>query len=377
MAVFTAAVDGNGRQIPDPMYGVALQMNSQPSTNGVTTDWGTAAYVASFETKTVTLADGTTVQLRKPKVGFDGPTPSVYSLRSAPPVIGVGLLAAIPDADIIAHARTTPDADGVKGTVNYVYDPETGAVRVGRFGWKASKATLRHQVAGALLQDMSVTSSLYPNRDCLFGPSNCNTNKVEHGISDDGLQKLTRYVSLLGVPAQRSQVSGFPKGVSPLPYLDVNPTQIATGSKIFETLRCNSCHTKQWKTGTGSELAEVGNQVIMPYTDMLLHDMGPDLADGFSEGQATGSMFRTAPLWGVGYTSWVAGNERAGNSIKMSFLHDGRAANLTEAIPLARRRGEYEPAAVSGAEHTGSCGCAQFPGIAVKQVHFRRQDYRA
>jgi CxxC motif-containing protein (DUF1111 family) len=332
MAVFTAALDGSGRQIPDPTYGAALQMNSLPSTNGVTTNWGTAAYVAGFDTKTMTLGDGTTVQLHKPKVGFEGPTPSIYSLRNAPPVIGVGLLAAIPDADIIAHARATPDADGVKGTVNYVYDPDMGAVRVGRFGWKASKATLRHQVAGALLQDMSVTSSLYPNRDCLFGPSKCNTSKVERGIPDDGLQKLTQYVSLLGVPAQRSQVSGFPKGVSALPYLDVDPTQIAAGAKVFETIRCNSCHIKQWKTGTGSDLAEVRNQVIMPYTDLLLHDMGPDLADGFTEGQATGNMFRTPPLWGIGYTPWVAGGERAGNTIKMGYLHDGRAANLTEAI---------------------------------------------
>jgi CxxC motif-containing protein (DUF1111 family) len=143
---------------------------------------------------------------------------------------------------------------------------------------------------------------------------------------------MTRYVSLLGVPAQRSQVSGFPKGVSPLPYLDVSPTQIAAGAKVFDTIGCASCHTKQWKTGASSELAETRNQVIMPYTDLLLHDMGPDLADGFTEGQATGNMFRTSPLWGVGYTQWVAGKERAGNAIQAGFLHDGRAATLTEAV---------------------------------------------
>jgi CxxC motif-containing protein (DUF1111 family) len=332
MAVFTAELDGNGHQVPHPMYGMAVQMNSQPSTNGVTIDWGLGVRISDFETKTMTFADGTSAQLRKPKIAFDGPTPSIYSLRSAPPVIGMGLLAAIPDPDIIAHARTTPDADGVKGIVNYGYNPVTGATCVGRFGWKAGKCTLQHQVAGALLQDMSVTSSLYPNRDCLFGPDKCNTGKVERGISDDAVQALTRYVSLLGVPAQRSQVSGFPKGVAALPYLDVNPTQIASGAKVFDAIGCASCHTKQWKTGTGSELTEVRNQVIMPYTDLLLHDMGPDLADGFTEGQATGSMFRTAPLWGVGYTQWVAGKERAGNTIQVGFLHDGRAANLMEAI---------------------------------------------
>jgi CxxC motif-containing protein (DUF1111 family) len=332
MAVFTAALDGNAHQVPHPMYGVALQMNSQQSTAGVTTDWGLGAYVSDFQTMTATFADGTTVQLRKPKIAFDGPTPSIYSLRSAPPVVGMGMLAAIPDADIIAHARTAPDADGVKGIVNYGYDPATGATCVGRFGWKAAKCTVQHQVVGALLQDMSVTSSLYPNRDCLFGPAKCNKSKVEPGISDDAVQLMTRYVSLLGVPAQRSQVSGFPKGVSPLPYLDVNPTQIAAGAKVFDTIGCASCHTKQWKTGASSELAETRNQVITPYTDLLLHDMGPDLADGFTEGQATGNMFRTSPLWGVGYTQWIAGKERTGNAIQVGFLHDGRAANLTEAI---------------------------------------------
>jgi CxxC motif-containing protein (DUF1111 family) len=239
----------------------------------------------------------------------------------------MGLLEAIPDADIVARARATPDADGVKGTVNYVYDPETGAVRVGRYGWKASKVSLRHQVAGAALQDMSVTSPVYPNRDCLFGPARCNTSKLEPGLSNDVLQLLTRYVALLGVPAQRSVVSGFPKGVAPLSYLDVNPTQVAAGAKVFDSLRCASCHTKEMKTGTGTELAEARNQTIRPYTDLLLHDMGPDLADNFSEGQATGSMWRTPALWGIGYTEKVAGS-----GIKAGYLHDSRARTLTEAI---------------------------------------------
>jgi len=327
MAVRTAEPDGSGHLLPHPMYGSAIQMNGRPSTNGVRTDWGTGVRVAGFDLKTVTLGDGTKVELSKPNVAFDGPTPSVYSLRSAQPVIGMGLIEAIPDADIIARARTAPDADGVKGIANYVYDPETGAVRLGRYGWKASKVSLRHQVAGAALQDMSVTSPIYPNRDCLFGPAKCNTSKVEPGISNDVLQLLTRYVGLLGVPAQRSVVSGFPKGVAPLSYLDVNPTQIAAGAKVFDTVRCSSCHTMEMKTGAGAELAEARNQTIRPYTDLLLHDMGPDLADGFVEGQATGSLWRTSALWGIGYTEKVAGP-----GIKVGYLHDSRARTLTEAI---------------------------------------------
>ncbi len=326
-AVFTADVDGNGQQVPNAVYGAAVQMDSQPSTNGVTTYWGTGVYVAGFDTKSMTLADGTAVQLSKPRIAFEGPTPARYSLRSAQPVIGMGLLEAIPDAAILAGVRATPDADGVKGTANFVYDPETKAVRLGRFGWKASKVSLRHQVAGAALQDMSVTSPIYPTRNCMYGPANCNSSQAQPGISDDTLQALTRYVTLLGVPAQRSLVSGFPKGVSPLSYLDVNPTQVAAGAKVFETIKCTSCHVKQWKTGTGSEMAEVRNQTISPYTDMLLHDMGQDLADTFVEGQATGSMWRTSALWGIGYTEKVAGT-----GIQVGYLHDSRAHTLTEAI---------------------------------------------
>jgi CxxC motif-containing protein (DUF1111 family) len=327
MGVRTAATDANGKQVPDPTYGMGVQMHARSLSTGALQDWGTGVRVAGFDTRTVNLADGTSVVLSKPRFAFDGPTPSVYSMRSAQPMVGMGLLEAVPDADIIARARTSPDADGVKGQPNYVYDPETGAVRLGRYGWKASKVSLRHQTAAALLLDMSVTSPVFPNRDCLAGPANCNPGKVEAGIPEDVLKLLTRYLGLLGVPAQRSVASGFPNGVSPLPYLDVNPTQVANGAKIFDTMRCTSCHVAQMKTGSGSELSEVRNQFIRPYTDLLLHDMGPDLADGFAEGQATGSMWRTSALWGIGYTARVAGN-----NVQVGYLHDSRARTLTEAI---------------------------------------------
>src|SRR6185295_14835589 len=122
MAVRTAETDSSGRQVPHSMYGLGVQMNAKPSTDAVKRDWGTGVRVAGFELKTVKLADGTSVELSKPKIAFDGPTPTVFSVRSAQPVIGMGLLAAIPDADIIARAKATPDADGVKGVANYVFD---------------------------------------------------------------------------------------------------------------------------------------------------------------------------------------------------------------------------------------------------------------
>ncbi len=325
MAVRVATTDANGQQIPHPIYGMNVQMNARSLSAGTPQDWGTAVRVAGFDTKTVTLADGTAVTLSKPRVSFDGPTPTIYSLRSAQPLIGAGLLEAVSDADILSRVRTTPDADGVKGTANYVYDPETGLVRVGRFGWKASKFSLRHQAASAALLDMSVTTPVFPNRDCMTGK--CTPGKVDKGLTDDQLKLMTRYLRLLAVPAQRSQVSGFPKGVSPLPYLDVDPAKVAAGLKVFQGNRCNACHVTDLKTGSNTEFAELRNQSIKPYTDLLLHDMGPDMADKLTEGQATGTLWRTSALWGIGYTERVAGT--AG---KVGYLHDGRARNLIEAI---------------------------------------------
>ena len=330
--MLTASVDPNGNQLPDPMYGIAAQMDSAPSTTGVTIYPGMGVRITNFETKNVTLADGTVVTLSKPDIAFEGETPQRYSLRNAPQIIGAGLIEAIASADILSHVRATPDADGVKGVANLSYDPDTKAVCVGRFGWKASKCTVRAQVAGALLQDMGVVSSLYPNRNCMFGPANCATATPQTGIPDADLQLMAQYVSLLTVPAKRDQVEGFPKKVSPLPYLNPNPTLIASGATLFTSIGCASCHVTQFKTSTNSQFAEARSQTIMPYSDFLLHDMGTGLADGFVEGQATGSMFKTPALWGLGMTQWVAGAERKGNTVQFGYLHDGRARTVTEAV---------------------------------------------
>ena len=326
MAVHTAMLDANGQQLPDSRYGLGVQMN-RIGANGALQDNGNSVRVASFDTQTVNLADGTAVELRKPKLAFSGPVPQIVSLRAAQPIIGGGLLEAVPEADILARARTTPDDDGVKGQANFVFDPETGDVRLGRFGWKAGKFSLRHQVATAALQDMSVTSPVYPSRECLAGPATCRTAKAERGLTEADLKTMSRYLALVAVPAQRSLASGFPKGVSPLADLDVDPVKVAAGAKVFQTLRCSGCHTTEMKTGSGHELEELRNQTIKPYTDLLLHDMGVGLADNFIEGMAAGNLWRTSPLWGIGYTDRAMGTEGA-----VGYLHDGRARNLTEAV---------------------------------------------
>lgn len=326
MSVRVAATSATGQQLPHSQYGSSVQMNAVSAT-GAPQDWGNSVRVAGFETRSVTLADGTTVELRKPTIAFDGPVPDAFSLRAAQPMIGTGLLEAIPEADILARVRSTPDADGVKGVANFVFDSETSAVRMGRFGWKASKATLRQQTAAALLLDMAVTSPVYPNRSCNTDPAGCASATAQKGISESDLKLISHYLALVGVPAQRSVASGFPKGVAPMEEHRVDPVQVSVGAKVFQGMKCAACHTAEMKTGPSHLFAELRNQTVRPYTNLLLHDMGPGLADKVVEGQANGAMWRTAPLWGIGYTEKVMGN-----NAKAGYLHDGRARNLTEAI---------------------------------------------
>lgn len=326
MSVRVAVTAADGTQSPHPLYGSTVQMNAV-SASGTPQNWGLGVRVGSFETRSVKLADGSNVELRKPILAFDGAVPDTVSLRAAQPMLGTGLLEAVPEADILARVRTAPDEDGVKGAANFVFDPESGAVRLGRFGWKASKASLRHQAAAALLQDMAVTSPVYPNRSCASDPAGCKSAPAQRGVSEPELQLISQYLALVAVPAQRSLPSGFPKGVAPLDEHRVDAQQISAGSKLFQAMRCAACHTVEMKTGPGHLLAELRNQTIRPYTDLLLHDMGSELADKVVEGQAKGNMWRTAPLWGIGYTEKVMGN-----NAQVGYLHDGRARNLTEAV---------------------------------------------
>jgi CxxC motif-containing protein (DUF1111 family) len=323
---FPVAVRGaDGVLRPDPIYGSAILMNAR-SSSGAPEAGGYGVKVLGFETRGVTLADGTEVELRRPRLGFDGPIPQLWSARVAQPLIGVGLLEAVPEADILARVRTSPDPDGVVGRANFSFDPETGATRLGRFGWKASKTSIRHQVANTLLNEMSVTSPVYPSGSCTTDPVGCRRAPSQPGIEEADLTALTQYLQLLAVPAQRSLPSGFPKGVAPLDEHRVDAVQVAAGRKVFDALRCAACHTAEMKTGRNHPFAELRDQTIRPFTDLLLHDMGPALADTLPEGRARGAMWRTPALWGIGYTDQVAG------SIRVGYLHDGRARTLTEAI---------------------------------------------
>lgn len=243
--------------------------------------------------------------LRKPSYSFSV-TPETFSARIAPQLVGMGLLEAIPE-EAIAELADPEDADndGITGRMHIVDDPETGEPRLGRFGWKAAQPSVRHQVASAFNTDMGVLNSVFPEAD----------QGVEQGGAESGnelsveeLKQLTAYISLLGVRAQR----------------DLDDPLVIQGQQLFAEAGCIDCHTPEFTTSAYHPHAELRNQIIRPYTDLLLHDMGPGLADNLGEGNATGSEWRTPPLWGIGLTAGVSGGE--------AYLHDGRARSLEEAI---------------------------------------------
>jgi CxxC motif-containing protein (DUF1111 family)/cytochrome c553 len=315
--------DANGAPASDPNYGKQLQNRS----NGGMTAEGSATF--QYQTVAGTFADGTPYSLVKPTtsfMGLSGPTPASYSVRLARPLVGMGLLEAIPEADILAHADPTDcNGDGIKGVPNLVFDPEDGTMKIGRFGWKASKASVRHQAAEALNLDIGVTTSVFPKHDCGASQAGCTSaDKGTPELSDADLNLIVTYMRALGVPARR----------------DLKDPKVMRGETLFTQLGCVGCHQPNQHTGNASPFLEMQNQVIHPYSDLLLHDMGPELADN-SQGEfvATTSMWRTPPLWAIGLCDEVAqGFQKdqtlnpAPNQGPCHYLHDGRARTLLEAV---------------------------------------------
>ena len=223
--------DANGAPEADPNYGHQLQ-NKAIS--------GTAEGSASFTYATVNgmFKDGTAYTLTKPTTTFSGLTagnPAAYSVRLARPLIGMGLLESIPEADILAHADPTDcNKDGIKGIPNLVFDPEDGTMKIGRFGWKASKASVRHQVAEALNLDIGVTTSVFPKHDCGTNQASCKAaDKATPELSDSDLNLLVTYMRDLGVPPRR----------------DIKNATVMRGETLFAQLGCANCHAPNQRTG--------------------------------------------------------------------------------------------------------------------------------
>lgn len=245
--------------------------------------------------------------LRRPRIAFEGTAPSHFSARISPPLLGLGLLEAIPEDVIVARADPhDEDGDGISGRVRLVTDPEAGVPRLGRFGWKAGQATIRHQAAAAFRADMGVTSRVFPDPDCGSSQIGCGAGGVE--VSDADLDDLAAYLALLGMQARRHSDDPF----------------VTRGEELFGDAGCVGCHAPTFVTTPFHPFAELADQTIHPFTDLLLHDMGAGLAATLPEGNASGAEWRTPPLWGIGLTAGVSGGE--------AYLHDGRARTLAEAI---------------------------------------------
>lgn len=292
--VFKVGSDSIGTEHPTLGHVLQPQSSSGPSEGTVS--------IASYTTTSGQYGDATPYSLQKPNYSFSGTTPSFFSARIAPQLVGMGLLEAVSETSL--QALADPDdsnADGISGRIQTILDPETNQPRLGRFGDKAGRVRLSHQVAGALNTDMGVTTAIFPKLD-----GETTNSPVE--ISPTELDWMTRYVALLGVGARR----------------DLTNAQALQGEQLFATAQCVKCHTPTLTTSSYHPMTELRNQTIHPYTDLLLHDMGPGLADNMGEGNATGAEWRTAPLWNIGLTAGVSGGE--------AYLHDGRARTLEEAI---------------------------------------------
>ncbi|MEL6668416.1 MAG: di-heme oxidoredictase family protein [Bacteroidota bacterium] len=299
-----------GGPIPDPSYGGQLQ---DRAIHGIDAE---GDIEISFEYFAGEYPDGTTYELRKPVYRYASLTQGKiqarhFSPRIANHLVGMGLLEAIPDQTLIDLSDPDDlDGDGISGRINYVPHVEMENQLVpGRFGWKATQPTVRQQVASAFSGDMGLTSELFPNENC---PHSIDCDQLPNGgnpeVTTSQLNRVTSYVSGLAVPVRR----------------DWSDQSVLRGKAIFRELNCNACHVEKLTTGAHAEIEQLSHQVIRPYTDLLLHDMGPDLADNSPDFLATGQEWRTPPLWGIGLFEKVNGHT--------NYLHDGRATNLEEAI---------------------------------------------
>jgi CxxC motif-containing protein (DUF1111 family) len=324
--------DARAGVLPEPVYGD--QFNNA-AVQGVKPEGEVVIRVTPVRGK---FADGTAYTLSRPsysfrKLGYGPMHPQVMvSPRIAPQMIGMGLLEAIPESEILANAKNQAALPGpIKGMPNQVWDGVAQRTMVGRFGWKANVATVAHQTAGAFLGDIGITSSVFSHeictptqKDCLAAPSGgkklAAAGAPAQGpqgspateIDDKTLEAVTFYTATVAPPARRG----------------ARDPQVLAGQKLFAQAQCVVCHRPSYVTADGPfprlTSKALSGQTIYPYTDLLLHDMGEGLADGRPDFLASGRQWKTPPLWGIGLIKDVNGHTR--------LLHDGRANGVLEAI---------------------------------------------
>lgn len=309
---------GKVNVIPEPTYGGQLQELA------VQGQAGEGRMEVVYQERPVVLAGSERAMLRQPTyriadLGYGPLHPgTMISPRMTPQMIGLGLLEAIPEADILA--REDPEdknGDGISGRANRMWSTEAQKVVLGRFGWKAGQPTVKQQSAEAFAGDIGIGSWMVPapygdctpvQHVCRSAPHGGSVAKPNEEINGKLLDLVAFYARNLAVPVRRSP----------------DDPKVLRGKLLFHQIGCAGCHAPTFTTGQQSPDEHLRGQVIWPYTDLLLHDMGDELADGRPEGRADGREWRTAPLWGIGLTEIVNGHA--------FYLHDGRARNLTEAI---------------------------------------------
>ncbi len=305
-------------RIPEPAYGGQLQDFAVP---GLSAE---GRMVITYEEIQVPLAGGETASLRKPSYSIAdlayGPLDpeTMLSPRVAPQMIGLGLIEAIHPGDILSLSDPEDsDGDGISGRPSRVLDPLSQEIVLGRFGWKASTPSVRVQSAEAFVGDIGISNPLVSKHwgDCTQHQAEClamitgvQERLGETEAPDPVLDLVTFYSKNLAVPARRG----------------AEDPQVLAGKAAFHRAGCPACHQPNFVTSREAEQPEHRFQLIWPYSDFLLHDMGEGLADGRPVGEAGGKEWRTAPLWGIGLTETVNGHTY--------FLHDGRARSLLEAI---------------------------------------------
>ena len=318
-------------KVAHPMYGGQLQdrgVQGVPAEARITVTW---------TSKPVTFADGHVETLRAPTFHLANPSYGEFdaelmvSPRIALPMIGLGLLEQIPEADIKKQARSaSAEGNAISGKFNWVMDPQTGKHALGRFGWKAGQTRLVTQNQSAFNEDMGLTSNIRPNESCTPLQTAClnattgsdvqGNGKPPVEVNDEVVKFVEFYTRNLAVPHRR----------------DADSEQVLAGKKHFYAMGCQSCHTPRYQLPTtNDDHLEQHGQVIYPYTDLLLHDMGDDLADRTIAGNLPSKEaqvefvcnsyeLRTPVLWGIGLAQTV--------DAQATFLHDGRARTLMEAV---------------------------------------------
>jgi CxxC motif-containing protein (DUF1111 family) len=308
-----AAIQDYLGTLPEPTYGGQLQ------SFGVLGHPAEGRMAIAYEEVPVTLGDGAIVTLRRPSYAVAdlayGPAAAdlQVSPRVAPQMIGLGLIEAVPEADILAGADPDDaDGDGISGRPNIVWSEALARPMLGRFGHKAGQPSIREQVASALSGDIGISTTVLPDGwgECSEGQADCRAAPDGGAPEADDLvlDLVTFYSRNLAVPARRG----------------LDDPEVLEGKRVFHETGCAACHTPKFVTDRLIDRPEQSFQLIWPYTDLLLHDMGEGLADDRPEARATGREWRTAPLWGIGLTETVTG--------RASFLHDGRARTLLEAV---------------------------------------------